>query len=159
MTNVICRAELRGSPTRPQYDEFHIGMKQLGLNQTIAKDGKVFHLPTGEYLGVNLSHSLPSLRLQIDLLALRITGDVSKQTLSPVVNPADIYIGGLEEDRSYESELGEFAAMFPLLSAHSTNVGYSTLVEFANASTTVPRPSAIPVSADYGFLTGMKSPK
>jgi hypothetical protein len=110
MMNVICRPELHGDPTREQYQEFHAGMKEFGLERTITRDGKVFHLPTGEYFGVGLFTSLAFLNLKITALSFRITGHPCKMTLTPVVDPADICISGLEEDVSWESMLGLYAS-------------------------------------------------
>ncbi|MGA9530152.1 MAG: hypothetical protein WBS24_18710 [Terriglobales bacterium] len=105
MEIVICRAELHGTPTREQYSAFHAGMEQLGFGQTITRDGRDFRLPTGEYLGANLSTSLTLLALKITHLAFQITGCPCKLTLAPV-DVANIYFLCLEEVSSYASELG-----------------------------------------------------
>jgi hypothetical protein len=106
MEDVICRAELRGTPTREQYDAFHAGMAQFGLGQTITRDGRVFRLPMGLYLGVNLSASLELLALKVSSLAGQITGRLCKLTLAPV-DTTRIYILCLEEETpSFARELG-----------------------------------------------------
>src|ERR1700683_2779107 len=103
--NVICRVELPGRPTREQYDEFHAAMQEIGLVRTITRNGKVYHLPTGEYLGVNLTTTLDLLDLQIMVAALQATFGPCKVTITPVADPDQIYISGLEEDHSYEGAL------------------------------------------------------
>jgi hypothetical protein len=128
-------------------------MRQLGLVQTITRDGKVFHLPTGEYLGVNLSTSFNVLALKITALAIQTTGRQCKLTLTPVDDPARIYILGLEEDTSYESTLGAFASLFVASPARPI----SALAQFASSEHALPQPSGIPASLQFGFLTGMKS--
>lgn len=161
MANVICRAELHGSPTREQYNEFHAGMKQLGLVQTITRDGKVFHLPTGEYLGVNLSTSFNLLALNITALAIRITSRQCKLTLTPVDDPAKIYILGLEEDTSYESMLGAYAS---LLAASYPGPSYSALSGLAAAASKgsiLPVPTGLPAPRHWlqsSFVTGPPKP-
>jgi len=157
VANVICRPELHGTPTREQYDQFHAGMKELGLERTITRDGKVFHLPTGEYLGLNLSTPLALLALKINALAIQISCHQCKLTLSPVSDPAGIYICGLEEEVSYASELGSFGS---LLAASYPGPSYSALSGLAAAASkggTLPVPTGIPTSLQFGFLTGMKS--
>jgi|SRR5208282_1224617 hypothetical protein len=104
MESVLCRAELHDATTREQYAAFHAGMGNFGLEQTITRNGVVSYLPTGAYLGVNLSTSLESLGKRIDFLALQITGHPCKLILAPV-NPASIYISGLESP-SFASEVG-----------------------------------------------------
>jgi hypothetical protein len=157
MANVICRPELHGSPTREQYNQFHSGMKEFGLERTITRDGKVFHLPTGEYLGLNVSAPFSLLTLKINSLAIRITGHQCKLTLTPVNDPAGIYIYGLEEDTSYESTLGAFAGLGSLFStAPATDNGFSALAMLASGKGTPPLPAGIPDSLQFGFLTGMK---
>jgi hypothetical protein len=74
VANVICRPELHGATTGEQYTEFHGGMKEFGLDRTITRDGKTFHLPSGEYIGLNVTTSFQLLALKIDALAMRITG-------------------------------------------------------------------------------------
>lgn len=106
--NVICRAELFGSPTREQYDHFHALMSGLGLERTITRDGKRYHLPTGEYLGVNVSSLLFTLTLQITKAALDVTSHTCKVTLTPVADVNEIVIAGLEEDQSYAAELSYY---------------------------------------------------
>jgi hypothetical protein len=147
VANVICRPELYGSPTREQYNEFHAGMKQLGLVQTITR---------GEYLGVNMSTSFNLLALNITALAIRITGRQCKLTLTPVEDPAKIYILGLEEDTSYESTLGAFASLFFTPPPKPTYSGFSALAELASSQRTPPQATGIPASLQFGFLTGMK---
>ena len=152
MANVICRSELHGTPTREQYEQFHAGMKKLGLERTIMRDGKVFHLPTGEYLGLNLSAPLALLALQINVLAIQITCHQCKLTLSPVSDPAGIYIQGLEEDVSYASQLSMFASLFSTLPPKPTYSGFSALATLMGSEHTPPQPTGI-----IDFLTGMKS--
>ena len=103
---VICRPELHGATTREQYDTFHAGMEELGLERTITRDGKVFHLPTGEYLGVNVTQFPRTLALKINVLAIRVTGHECKLTITPVSDPSEIIIFGLVEDTSYRSTFG-----------------------------------------------------
>jgi hypothetical protein len=55
MPNVICRAQLHKATTEGQYAEFHAKMRGFGLERKITRNRKVYHLPNGEYLGVNLS--------------------------------------------------------------------------------------------------------
>ena len=152
MANVICRSELHGTPTREQYDQFHAGMKELGLERTITRDGKVFHLPTGEYLGLNLSTPLALLTLKINTLAIQITCHQCKLTLSPVSDPAGIYIYGLEEDVSYASQLGMFASLFLTPPPKPTYSGFSALATLIGSENTPPQPTGI-----LDFLNGMKS--
>jgi hypothetical protein len=157
VANVICRPELHGSPTREQYNEFHAGMKEFCLERTITRDGKVFHLPTGEYLGINISTSMRVLDLKITALAIRITGSRCKLTLTPVLDVSTIYISGLEEDTSYESTLGAFAGLGSLFLTpppQPTYSGFSALAILAGEK--VPQPTGIPDSLAFGFLTGMK---
>ncbi len=104
MENVMCRPELHDATSGEQYRAFHAGMEQLGLGRTITSGERVFRLPTGEYLGVNLP-SLDSLANKINSLAIQITGYPCKLTLEPV-DPAKIYISGLEEEVPYFAELG-----------------------------------------------------
>lgn len=152
MATLICRAELHGSPTREQYDDFHAGMEALGLERTIDRDGKVFRLPTGEYLGVNLSTSSNLLALKISSLAFRITSSLCKLTITPVHNPAEIHISGLEEVVSFASELGAFASLF-LTSMPQPNSSFSALAALASSKSA---PKDIPASLQFGFLTGLK---
>jgi hypothetical protein len=107
MEDVMCRAELHGTPTRDQYVAFHDGMRQLGLERTITRDAKIFRLPTGEYLGVSLSASLASLATGISALAIQIPGCPCKLMLGPV-DATKIYILCLEEEEtpSFASALG-----------------------------------------------------
>src|ERR1039458_9343630 len=106
MPNVSCRPELHGATTREQYAKFHAGMKDFGFEQTIMRDGTMHHLPTGEYLAVNISTPMNLLALKIAGLALQVTGNkFLKLTLTPVRDPADIYIHGLDEEVSYASAL------------------------------------------------------
>lgn len=150
MANVICRPELHGTPTREQYDQFHAGMKELGLERTITRDGKVFHLPTGEYLGLNLSSPLALLALKINALAIQITCHQCKLTLSPVSDPAGIYIYGLEEDVSYASALAAFAMSLP------SPQPFSALAQLASSEHSFPVPTGLHTSVEY-FLKGLKS--
>jgi hypothetical protein len=158
VANVICRPELHGSPTREQYNEFHAGLKEFGLERTITRDGKVFHLPTGEYLGLNVSTPFSLLTLKINSLAIRITGHQCKLTLTPVSDPAGIYIYGLEEDTSYESTLGAFAGLGNLLASSYPAPNYSALSSLAAASSkggTLPVPSGLPDSLQSSFLAAL----
>ena len=158
MPNVSCRPELHGATTREQYAKFHAGMKEFGFEQTILRDGTMRHLPTGEYLAVNISTPMNLLALKIAALALQITGNQClKLTLTPVRDPADIYIYGLDEEVSYASELGSFGS---LLAASYPGPSYSALSGLAAAASkgsTLPVPTGIPTSLQFGFLTGMKS--
>ncbi len=153
MANLICRAELHGSPTREQYDDFHAGMEALGLERTITRDGKVFRLPTGEYLGINLTTSSTLLALKISSLAFRITMSPCKLTIAPVSNPAEIYISGLEEVVSFASELGAFASLFLTSPSQPTHSGFSALATLASSKSA---PKNIPDSLQFGFITGLK---
>lgn len=159
MPNVICRAELHGSPTLAQYDEFHAGMKEFGLERTITRDGKVFHLPTGEYVGVNVSSYFSLLALQINTLAIRITRSQCKLTLTPVGDLDGIYIYGLVEDTSFESQLGALGRLASLFSAPPTGQKFdalSALCGLTSSGNAYSEPGAVPVSSAYGFLTGLK---
>jgi hypothetical protein len=138
MWNAICRPELHGAPTREQYDDFHAGMKQLGLERTITKDGKVFNLPTGEYLGVDLFTSLQVLTLQITSLAIRVTGHQAKLILVPVSDLAGIHIYGLEKEETFASELGFFSSIS--LTSPAQNSGLSALWTLTNAPQTSLKP-------------------
>jgi hypothetical protein len=150
MANVICRPELHHATSREQYDQFHAGMQEFGLERTITRGEKVFHLPTGEYLGVNLSTSLPLLALKITTLAIRITGNQCKLTLIPVTNPAEIYILGLEEQESYAPYLtpapGDFMGLAAFARSHPAPTGYEAL---AGIGTT------LPPSLQSSFLTAL----
>jgi hypothetical protein len=111
MANVECRAELHGDPSPDQYTLFHEGMKELGLVRKLQKDGKIYQLPTGFYVGENISSPLQMLSLKITALALQVTGQGCKLTLTPIGDLSSICISGLEEDKSFESQL-ELAAIF-----------------------------------------------
>jgi hypothetical protein len=80
--NVTCRAELFGSPTREQYDRFHALMSGLGLERAITRNGKLYRLPTAEYLGVNVSSLLHTLALKITKAAMDVTGHICKLEIS-----------------------------------------------------------------------------
>ncbi len=153
MANLICRAELHGSPTREQYDEFHAGMEALGLERTITRDGNVFRLPAGEYLGIDLSTSSTVLALKVNALAFRITANTCKLTIAPVSNPAEIYISGLEEVVSFASELGAFASLFLASPSQPSYSGFSALAALTSSNSA---PKDIPASLQFGFLTGLK---
>lgn len=103
MENVICRVELHDATTREQYDAFHAGMEQLGLERTITRNAVVSYLPTGAYLGVEL-YDLESLAGKINPLAVQVTGYPCKLMLASV-NPASIFVSGLESP-SFADELG-----------------------------------------------------
>ena len=161
MPNVICRPELHGSPTREQYNEFHAGMKEFGLERTITRDGKVFHLPTGEYLGVNISTSMRVLDLKITALAIRITSSRCKLTLTPVPDVSAIYISGLEEDTSYQSMLGAFTGLRSLFASSYPEANYSTLSGLAAAGSkggTLPVPKRFTRSASESAFPGGDQP-
>lgn len=111
MSNVICRPQLHKATTEAQYAEFHAKMSSLGLERKITRNGKVYHLPNGEYLGVNHSTSFDLLAIQIDAAARQITGYSCELTLTPVKDIAEIYICGLKEDLSFETQLGFFASL------------------------------------------------
>jgi hypothetical protein len=149
VATIICRPELHGATTREQYAEFHSGMNDLGLARTITQDGKVFHLPTGEYAGVNVSDSFRLLALKIDALAMRVSGNRCKLTLERVNSPADVFTYNLDEETSYASAL---AALF----SSSPSQPISPLAALAGSQHLPPVPTGIPVSLEYGFLAGMK---
>jgi hypothetical protein len=142
VANVSCRPELHGATTREQYAKFHAGMKEFGFEQTILRDGALHHLPTGEYLAVNISTPMNLLALKIAALALQITGNQClKLTLTPVRDPADIYIYGLDEEVSYASALVAFG-----IQASAAQPSYSALSALAAASSkggTLPVPNGI----------------
>ena len=108
--NLTCRAELLGSPSREQYDRFHALMSGLELERTISRGGKLYRLPTAEYLSVNASSSLHLLALQITKAALDVTGHPCKLTLTPVADVNDIVIAGLEEVQDYATQLSYYWA-------------------------------------------------
>jgi hypothetical protein len=72
-------------------------MEQLGLGQTITRNGKVYRLPSGLYLGVDVPAGLALLNLRIFVSALKITGHGCKMALWHIDDPASISISGLEE--------------------------------------------------------------
>lgn len=156
MANVICRPELHGSPTREQYDEFHVGLKEFGLERTITRDGKVFRLPKGEYLGVNVTAPFSLLALKINSLAIRITGQQCKLTLTPVSDLAGIYIYGLDEEPRETSFGEELGRLFGSQPSTSTDNGFWTLAALGSGKGAPPLPTGIPDSLQFGFLTGMK---
>jgi len=129
-------------------------MEALGLERTIARDGKVFRLPTGEYLGVNLPTSSTLLALKITSLAFRITASPCKLTITPVSNPAEIHISGLEEVVSFATELGAFASLF--LTSPPPPSGLSALAALAALASSKSASKDIPASLQFGFLTGLK---
>jgi hypothetical protein len=43
------RVELRGSPSKSDYDRLHAAMAKSGFKQTVEKGGKSFYLPHAEY--------------------------------------------------------------------------------------------------------------
>jgi hypothetical protein len=147
MPNVSCRPELHGATTREQYAKFHAGMKKFGFEQTIMRGGTIHHLPTGEYLAVNISTPMNLLALKIAGLALQITGNQClKLTLTPVRDPADIYIYGLDEEVSYASALSALGlSLTP--PPQPTYSGFSALAELIGSQHTMPVPK--------GFLTGL----
>ena len=107
MPNVMCRPELHDATTREQYDQFHVEMEALGLVRTISRGGKEFRLPSGLYLGVNLTMFLEVLKLRVDILAIRITAHPCKLALWTIDSPDNISISGLEDvTPSYASALG-----------------------------------------------------
>jgi hypothetical protein len=97
MPNVMCRLELHDATTREQYDQFHAEMETLGLVRTISRDGKEFRLPSGLYLGVNVTTFLELLKLRVDISAIRITAHPCKLALWIVDSPDNISISGLED--------------------------------------------------------------
>jgi hypothetical protein len=105
MENLICRVELHHAATGEQYDAFHAGMGQLGLERLMMRNAVAYSLPTGLYLGSNAAADLASLADRIRSLALQITGYPCALVLAPV-NLSDVYIAGLESP-SYADELGE----------------------------------------------------
>jgi hypothetical protein len=109
--DVMCRAELHGSTTREQYDQFHAQMSGLGLERTITRDGKLYHLPTGEYLGVNVTAFLQTLSVRIAKAALDVTGRTCEVTLTPVADAKQIVFSGLTEIDDYAVQLSYFASV------------------------------------------------
>lgn len=140
LSTIICRPELHSATTREQYDEFHSGMEQFGLAREISRDGKTFHLPSGEYIGVNVTSSFNLLALKIDALAMRITGNRCKLTFVRVSDPSDVYIYGLEEDVSLTSAL---ANMFAASSSGPKYSALSALAELGSNQNTLPVPSGL----------------
>lgn len=130
MPNVVCRPQLHKATTEEQYAEFHAKMSGFGLERKITRNGKVYRLPNGEYLGVNLSPPFDLLALKIDAAARQITGYGCELTLAPVRDVADIYIYGLKEDLSFESQLSMFGS---LLAAGYSEPSYSALSGLAAA--------------------------
>ena len=56
MASFTTRVELRGSPSRADYDKLHAAMARLGFRQTVSYGGKSFYLPHAEYdLSANLT--------------------------------------------------------------------------------------------------------
>jgi hypothetical protein len=53
MPTYIARIELRGSPTRQDYDNLHARMQDIGFLQTITIDGETYELPHAEYAHVD----------------------------------------------------------------------------------------------------------
>jgi hypothetical protein len=102
MENVMCRPELHYAATREQYDAFHAGMGQLGLERTIMRNAVAYSLPTGVYVGETADVAL--LAIRIDALARQITGRPCALVLASV-NPSSIHFSGLESP-SYADELG-----------------------------------------------------
>lgn len=127
MPNVICRPQLHRATTEEQYAEFHAKMSGFGLERKITRNGKVYHLPNGEYLGVNLSTPFDLLAIQIDAAARQISGYACELTLAPVKDIAEIYIYGLKEDLSFETQLGFFASL------HAASPSYIPLSGLAAA--------------------------
>ncbi|MFY9854501.1 MAG: hypothetical protein WAK26_11560 [Terracidiphilus sp.] len=149
MANIECRAELHGDPTADQYKQFHDGMQEFGLVRKLCREGKVFLLPTGFYVGENVSSSLQLLSLKITALAFRITGSVCKLTLTPIGDLSSICISGLEEDKSFESLLG-FAAIFGS-SVPTPGVNFMSAFSGLGAQSTSQHvPSVPPLSSWFG---------
>ena len=92
--------------------------------------------------------------MKILALALQITRNKClKLTLTPVRDPADIYIYGLKEVKvSYASELGSFAALYPGPSCRAL----SGLAAAASKWGTLPVPSGLADSLQSSFLAGIK---
>jgi hypothetical protein len=93
----MCRPELHDATTREQYGQFHAEMETLGLFRTISRDGKVFRLPSGLYLGENVPSSLKFLGIRISLFAITITGHTCELALWPIDSAASVDISGLED--------------------------------------------------------------
>ncbi len=106
MSGVVCTAELHGSPTEEQYNEFHSGMERLGLVRTINHQGKTFMLPGGVYVGSNIAAPLSVLSIRITSLARKTTGSDCKLALAPIDDVSRVYFSGLEEQVSYAKALG-----------------------------------------------------
>lgn len=136
MPNVVCRPQLHKATTEEQYAEFHAKMSGFGLERKITRNGKVYHLPNGEYLGVNLSTPFDLLGIQIDAAARQITGYACELTLAPVKDIAEIYIYGLKEDLSFESSLGFFASLLAASPSHSPLSGLAAAI--SEGKNTVP---------------------
>jgi len=119
LINVMCRAELHKATTNEQYKEFHALQSGNGLERTITRDGKVYKLPTGEYLGVDLGTSLKVLSLMIKAAAILVTGYPCKLTLTPVNDISEIYIADLEEEESYAMNLGAFSSLAAIAMSQS----------------------------------------
>ena len=128
MPNVICRPQLHRATTEEQYAEFHAKMSGFGLERKISRNGKVYHLPNGEYLGVNLSTPFDLLAIQIDAAARQITGYACELTLAPVKDIAEIYIYGLKEDLSFETQLGFFASLLAASPSYSPLSGLAAAI-------------------------------
>ena len=108
MPHVMCRPELHHATTSEQYELFHAEMEKLGLVRTLARDGKVFRLPSGLYLGVNVSSSREWFNAMITLQAIMTTGSAGKVAVWHIDDPANISVSGLEEvtPPSFYDELG-----------------------------------------------------
>ena len=105
--------------------------------RTISRGGKTFHLPSGEYIGVNVPSSFNLLALKIDALSMRITGHQCKLTLARVNDPSDIYIYGLEEDVSYASAL---ASLFAATGGEPRYSAFATLAAANSKENVIPTP-------------------
>jgi hypothetical protein len=173
MLHVTCKPEFHRYLTAEEYAEIHAGMQQLGLLKKITRNGRVWLLPDGFYVGINLSTSLELLDLQINALAFRITGRRCQVVLTPVPDPANIYFSGLKEE---ESSLSLLSSLFEALPSSPSYEGFSALAILAGEKCTVPsspsydRLSAlmtlkggkntvppVPDSLQLGYLMGYKS--
>lgn len=49
MASFTTRIELRGTPSKSDYDRLHTAMAQRGFKQTVSIGGKSYYLPHAEY--------------------------------------------------------------------------------------------------------------
>ncbi|MGB7265506.1 MAG: hypothetical protein WBC92_08330 [Terracidiphilus sp.] len=106
MSSVVCTAELHGSPSEEQLNEFQSGMGRLGLLRTINHLGKTFMLPAGVYVGGNIAAPLSVLSIRVNSVARRATGSDCKLALSSIDDLSRVYFSGLEEQANYANAPG-----------------------------------------------------